>query len=794
MIATEAPPTTELVITIDRVRAIIREHITQKTSFGFDTETYGLKLENAKVVGVALSSTIGTYYFPLGHTVEMRDPWGGRMEHYFSMVAAYDDERARGIKPNNRMWKTKPTKPKRITFEEQVANLETHPDNLPAFDFWAAFSQLFSVKETLKVAHNLPFDWRVVRREMLRFAVKFPIWPTGMCDSLILAYSLSLHLARAYGGLGLDIVAEKVLGVRKDETELNDFFDRMKVKAKRARKPHLFCAPMSSVARYAGQDAFLARRLAKKLLPELKGDPGCTMLYERELALVRTTVAMESAPKWVDLVYAKETFNRGTEKLKELRENIFRFNNGEEFDIDSPEQLGGVLRAAGIKLPYSEATQKAFDEGEEPKKILYSTEAKTIEAFRRFPIVGAVLRYRALNKRINTDMAGILRFTHPIAKYPGFGALYPNLSQTTARTGRYASQAPNGQNQTRDDENDEWAADFSARKAMRSSPVTVPCTLCAECCGQDVEGAMCSGCLGTGWKKRLVLSVDLKQIEPRWTAHLSRDPNLINVYLERRDVYVEIGKVAFDLDHDLEDKAWKKKHPDERQGAKSLVLAILYGAGTSKVVFMVTDAILSVIDGRLAFIARRLAAGDLTQEGYDALVEEARILNIRKRAFRFDINDAKRVLQRVRDRFPRIFQYRDYLERSYEKHHHIRNSFGRKLYLAYADRTYTLLNAMVQSSAADMLKQATLDCDIALRAAGIDCKLIFSIHDELLFDIAAQDLARARAIIVREMTKFELRVPLEVDLSVTATTWAGGIEISADVNDPIPWEELAAAA
>lgn len=764
----------------------------ERAPFSYDIETNGLRAETSDIIGMAISWKRGTFYFPLLHHEPMRDAYAGGLTKWAAEVAEYDAERAQGIKKKDRKWATKPKKPVKATFEEQTRDLPMDARNLPFQSFWGCVAELFSDPTVPKFAHNSPFDFRRIKKTAKDWTGReIPFVAANFHDTLIMTYALSEHLARVWGGLDLNTVAANTVGVRKSEKALEEWFSARGVKKKGTQKGSLAFAPLELVADYCGMDAILVRKVARVQLPKVQADEGCLKLYKREIALVETTIAMEDAPKHIALERAKATYETGKERLVSLKAAVVDLGlpstDNAAWNPDSNDELAKVLRKMGCHLPFAPATKEKFERGEEVETIKYSVDAKALEPHRRLPIISALLRYRRLEKRIGTDFASVLEYTLPSATDPAMGTLHAGISQTTARTGRLASSKPNMQNWTRDDDSDEWASEFSIRAAWVVAPPACGCKICDGSGGTDDRTA-CWACGGTGDARRVIISADLKQIEPRITAHLTKDENLIRVYREGRDVYVEIGKIAFGLEPALPDKEWKKKYPDERQAAKAIVLAILYGAGISKIRFMVTDSVMEVIDGRLAFLKRKWEAGEITEEAREALLAEVKALKKRRATFSFGDEDSRRVLDKMAERFPGIFDYKAYLTEGYERRKYVRNPWGRKLYLPHEDATYMLLNAIVQSSAADLLKQATLDVYRALKESGLDCNLLWSIHDELLFDCLAADAEKASAIIVREMTKFPLRVPLESDLSITATSLKDAIEW--DLKDGVPWEKL----
>ncbi len=81
------------------------------------------------------------------------------------------------------------------------------------------------------------------------------------------------------------------------------------------------------------------------------------------------------------------------------------------------------------------------------------------------------------------------------------------------------------------------------------------------------------------------------------------------------------------------------------------------------------------------------------------------------------------------------------------------------------------LNAPIQGSAADILKKAMIDVDAALRKQQI-AKMLLTVHDELVFEVPADNVSEARALIEREMTQAaELRCGLAVDMH-SGANWA----------------------
>src|SRR6266581_4084551 len=82
------------------------------------------------------------------------------------------------------------------------------------------------------------------------------------------------------------------------------------------------------------------------------------------------------------------------------------------------------------------------------------------------------------------------------------------------------------------------------------------------------------------------------------------------------------------------------------------------------------------------------------------------------------------------------------------------------------------LNAPIQGSAADILKLAMISVDRDLLSSGLDCVMVLTVHDELVFDVAEKDLERAGPLIKEAMERaFDLSVGLRADLG-RGKNWA----------------------
>jgi DNA polymerase-1 len=116
-------------------------------------------------------------------------------------------------------------------------------------------------------------------------------------------------------------------------------------------------------------------------------------------------------------------------------------------------------------------------------------------------------------------------------------------------------------------------------------------------------------------------------------------------------------------------------------------------------------------------------------------------------------------------RYPGVYAYMEATREQAREQGYIETVFGRRLYLPD-------INAPMQGTAADIIKRAMIDMHAWLQTdTGLDVDMIMQVHDELVFEIAAQDVEAARPQIMAIMANAAtLKVPLVVDIG-TGMNW-----------------------
>lgn len=257
---------------------------------------------------------------------------------------------------------------------------------------------------------------------------------------------------------------------------------------------------------------------AARVLEEKLQESGMERLYrEIEMPLVYTLFDMERAGVLVDADALKEYGTALQSKIVELEQEIYQ-DAGEEFNINSPKQLGVILFEK-LQMPYGKKT-----------KTGYSTAADVLEKLApEYPLVSKILEYRQLTKLKSTYADGLANYIEED------GRIHSNFNQTITATGRISSTEPNLQN-----------IPIRMELGRQIRKVFIPK----------------EGCV--------LIDADYSQIELRVLAHMSGDANLIAAYREAQDIHRMTASQVFHVPFD-------EVTPLQRRNAKAVNFGIVYG-------------------------------------------------------------------------------------------------------------------------------------------------------------------------------------------------------------------------
>ncbi len=264
-----------------------------------------------------------------------------------------------------------------------------------------------------------------------------------------------------------------------------------------------------------------ALRLMQKAAPLLKQElkeQGLYSLYaEVEQPLAVVLAAMELRGILVDPQRLEDISADLEEVLARLTKSIHT-QAGEEFNINSPKQLGVILFEK-MGLPVLRRT-----------KTGPSTAAEVLEELTEYPIVNEVLEFRQVAKLKSTYADALGELISPATQ-----RIHTTFNQTVTATGRLSSTHPNLQN----------------------IPVRT-----AE--GRRIREAFIAP------QGSVLLSADYSQIELRLLAHLSQDEVLLEAFRQGVDIHLRTAAEVFELD-------LEQVTPAQRNAAKAINFGIVYG-------------------------------------------------------------------------------------------------------------------------------------------------------------------------------------------------------------------------
>lgn len=253
-----------------------------------------------------------------------------------------------------------------------------------------------------------------------------------------------------------------------------------------------------------------------KLYEDMKREDNIYLFESIEMPLAKVLAKMETTGIRVDKKVLEEMGTEIKIKLEILTRDIYNYA-GEEFNINSPKQLGEILFDK-LKLP-----------GAKKNKNGYATDIDVLKKLTEYPIINKILEYRALAKLYSTYIDGIINTIREDGK------IHTIYTQTLTRTGRLSSIEPNLQN-----------------IPMRSEY------------GRLIRKAFIPE------NNSVILSSDYSQIELRVFAHLSGVNDLINAFKEGVDIHTKTAMDIFKVPMEGVTK-------NMRRQAKAVNFGILYG-------------------------------------------------------------------------------------------------------------------------------------------------------------------------------------------------------------------------
>lgn len=429
----------------------------------------------------------------------------------------------------------------------------------------------------------------------------------------------------------------------------------------------------AEVAARVAQRADTVRRLVAPLTAGISADGMDKLLNDVELPLVRVLTEMEWTGVRIDSDVLAQMSQKLTTRLRDLEQECWRLA-GTEFNIASPTQVGEVLFERLKIDPSAKRT----------KTGAWSTTEEILEGYRNTsPVVGLILEIRGLKKLLATYIDALPKLVNEQT-----GKIHTTLNQTVTATGRISSTNPNLQNiPVRTDD------------------------------GREIRRAFIAD------SGDLLLSADYSQIELRLMADMSRDPAMVEAFVNGEDIHRSTAAKVYH-------KTLDSVTDDERRHAKTANFGIIYG----------------------------ISAFGLSQR-----------LGVPRA-------EAKALIDGYMNTYPDIKKYMaDAIEKA-RNDGYVSTVLGRRRYLpditsrnavvrGYAERN--AINAPLQGSAADIIKVAMVNIYRAMTDAGLRSRMILQVHDELVFNVADGELECLKQLVIEKMEDaYRSVVPLKVSAGV----------------------------
>lgn len=365
------------------------------------------------------------------------------------------------------------------------------------------FRPFFEKEDLVKVAHNLKFDYKILKR--------YDITVKGaMFDTMIAHYLLNPD-----GRHGMDYLSEVYLNYKPVSIET--------IIGKKGKKQGNFRdADLRTQTDYAAEDADVTFQLYELFAPQLKKENLEDLFFSIEMPLMEVLAKMELEgisldEKWL----AQESIDLEND-LRQLESKIFEIS-GEEFNMNSPKQLGEILFEKMQLDPKAKKT----------KTGQYATSEDVLQKLSsKHEIIKHILEYRTYQKLKSTYVDAL-----PSQIEKTDNRVHTNFSQTTAATGRLASVNPNLQN--------------IPIRTLR---------------GQQIRGAFVSA------EGKRIISADYSQIELRLIAEISGEDNMIKAFQNGEDIHASTAAKLFNIPLEEVSKT-------QRSQAKTVNFGIIYGQG-----------------------------------------------------------------------------------------------------------------------------------------------------------------------------------------------------------------------
>ena len=370
-------------------------------------------------------------------------------------------------------------------------------------EFEKILKEIFENEKIEKYGYNLAEDYILLKQ-------------TGITmKNIVYDQKVATYILEPTSKLDIDIIARDYLEIDNNEIFASNGLNE------ETKQTSLFDSPKEQNQLSKMKCCIYAKeiyQLSEITLKKLQEADEIELFKNIDIPTVEVLAEMQWNGMYLDV---KELENYGDmlkTRLNSLTDEIYKLC-GEEFNINSPKQLGEVLFEK-LKLPVVKKTKSG-----------YSTDVDVLEKLvEEHPVIQKLLDYRQLMKLNSTYVEGMKVYVNPKTK-----RIHSFFHQTITATGRISSTEPNLQNiPTR----------FELGKQLRK--VFKP----AENC--------------------IYIDADYSQIELRVLAHISNDEHMIQAFKNGEDIHKQAASKVFNIPIDEVTK-------EQRNSAKAVNFGIVYG-------------------------------------------------------------------------------------------------------------------------------------------------------------------------------------------------------------------------
>lgn len=472
---------------------------------------------------------------------------------------------------------------------------------------------------------------------------------------------------------------------------------------------------------YACKDTHVCYQFYKWICTQFDRLPKLKHIYfDIELPNTITAYDMEKNGLLVDLVFNEEYTKTLKVKVEGLGVQLAELFG--DININSNDQLGKVL----------------YDDWKlEDISKKRSVDADTIKFLAQDnKNLKLLLEYRELNKLLTTYFE-----TLPQKVWTRDGRLHGSFNQVGTSTGRYSANNPNMQNIPPE------------ARPMFVAP-----------------------------KGKVIIGKDLSQIEPRCLAYMSKDKEFQLPYYEGTDLYSTLAAKVFKFDLSFcLDGAYDPTHTFKpRKRMKTALLAAMYGTSTytlSKSLEISMDEATQFLED---FLNNYPECRDYLQSIRDFVDENEYVETYSGRKRRFPHHK-----EIARKYHAAVAQIQSLTEDGKVPSNIWQSKLPYKVKMSYwaVAKPYgrvarQAVNAVIQGSSADYIKQVMYRVNDYLKSLGDEYKMVGTIHDEILIEVPDTISKETIAELDRIMTSIEwFKFPIKTD-SVVMYAWGHEIPVA----------------